>query len=257
MIPVEQLELAITAWHAAIDIFCSLQAKGQTASAPHGSRTITSGIPVPTLNGVISPTRQTDVAEMHELAARYRDEGRPWSIQLRGDTRYPAIEQVAVERGLNRSFTLPFMTRRLGSGDLNVPAIELASVRQIHAKDHALYNAALAAGYQAPEHVFRGFSSPAVLSAPGMSAFVVEEMGIPVATSFGCFANDQVGVFNISTRPISRRRGYARLATAAVLRDARLKGARAAFLHCTSAGRPLYESLGFEAAEEWLVYAAG
>ncbi len=257
MTTVQEVELAIHAWHAAIDTFCSLQPQGQTATAPHGTRTITSGTPVPILNGVISATREPDVAELHALATAYRDEGRPWSIQLRGDTRYRAIDQVASERGLNRTFTLPFMTKRLGSSDLGVPTIELASVRQVYAEDHELYNAALAAGYEAPEHVFRGFSSPAVLSARGMSAFVVEEMGVPVATSFGAFVNGQVGVFNISTRPLSRRRGYARLATAAVLRDAYLKGARTAFLHCTATGRPLYESLGFEAAEEWLVYAAG
>jgi GNAT superfamily N-acetyltransferase len=95
-----------------------------------------------------------------------------------------------------------------------------------------------------------------VLSAKGMTAYLVEEAGVPVATSFGVLVNGHVGVFNISTRPPYRRRGYARAATTAVLRDAYTQGARTAFLHCTPAGRGVYESLDFVTSEEWHVYVA-
>jgi hypothetical protein len=120
------------------------------------------------------------------------------------------------------------------------------TVAHLHeAKDHDVYNSALAAGYEAPDHVFRGFSDPNVLSAQGMTAYLVEETGLSVVTSYGILVNDHVGpaYSNVATRPEYRRRGHARAATAAVLRDACTQGTHAAFLHCTPAGRAALRGL--------------
>jgi ribosomal protein S18 acetylase RimI-like enzyme len=223
---------------------------------PRGTRLIVSGTPVSVLNAVISTTHNPDLAELSEFATSCRNEGLPWSIQLRADPADSVIAQVAAAHGLSRSFTLPFMTRHLNADDTNASPLDRISIRRVPAEDHETYNSALAAGYEAPEQVFRGFSAPDVLSAEGMTAYLVEEDGVPVATSFGVLVNGHVGIFNISTRPAYRRRGYARAATTAVLRDAYAQGAHTAFLHCTPAGRGVYESLGFATSEEWLVYAA-
>jgi N-acetylglutamate synthase len=254
--PTDSADLAVAAWHDAIEAFCQLQPQGYVKEGPHGTRSIVSGTPVSVLNAVISTTREPDIAELSAFAASYSNGGLPWSIQLRGDLAYSAIVQVAADRGLTKSFTLPFMTKRLEADDMNMPSLNNMSVRHVPVDDHDVYNSALAAGYEAPDQVFRGFSAPNVLSAKGMTAYLVEEAGVPVATSFGVLVNSHVGIFNISTRPAYRRRGYARAATTAVLRDAYMQGARTAFLHCTPAGRGVYESLGFVTSEEWHVYVA-
>jgi len=252
----ELVDLAVDAWHDAIEAFCCLQPQGSAKEGPHGTRLVVSGTPVSVLNAVISTTREPDVAELCAFAASYSNGGLPWSIQLRDILSFPTIVQVANDRGLTKSFRMPFLIKHLGIDDMNIPTIDTISIRRVPMEDHDVYNSTLAAGYEAPDHVFRGFSAPNVLSAQGMTAYLVEEAGIPVATSFGVLVNDHVGVFNVSTRPAYRRRGYARAATAAVLRDAYAQGARTAFLHCTPAGRGVYESLGFATAEEWHVYVA-
>ena len=254
--PADSVDLAVAAWHDAIETFCRLQSKGYVKEGPHGTRSIMSGTPVSVLNAVISTTRKPDIAELSAFAASYSNDGLPWSIQLRANPVPSVIAQVAANRGLTKSFILPFMIKHLEADDTNATPLDKISVRRVPAEDHDTYNSALAAGYEAPDQVFRGFSAPNVLSAKGMTAYLVEEDGTPVATSFGVLANGHVGVFNISTRPAYRRRGYARAATTAVLRDAYTQGARTAFLHCTPAGRGVYESLGFATCEEWQVYAA-
>lgn len=252
---VDSVDLAVAAWHDAIEAFCRLQPHGDVKDGPQGTRAIVSGTPVSVLNAVIGTTRQPDVAELSEFAQSYDNRGLPWSIQLRDAAPAAEVEAIATRRGLTQSFVLPFMTRRLDADVMNVPLPDAIDVRRVPPEDHEAYNRALASGYEAPEPVFRGFSAPEVLGAEGMTAWLVEENGVAVATSFGVLANDHVGVFNISTGPAFRRRGFARAATAAVLRNAYRQGAHTAFLHCTPAGRGVYESLGFAIAETWQVYA--
>jgi N-acetylglutamate synthase len=214
-----------------------------------------SGTPVSVLNGVISTAREPDVPELCSLAASYDNEALPWSIQVRSAPVNSGIAQVAADRGLTASFTLPFMIKHLDADDASTPLLDNIIVRRVAAQDHDTYNTALASGFEAPGEACRGFSAPRILSAKGMTAFLVEEDGIPVATSFGIAAHGHVGVFNISTLPAYRRRGYARAATIAVLQHAYAQGARTAFLHCTPAARGAYASLGFVTSEEWPVYA--
>ncbi len=181
-------------------------------------------LPVPEIHAISRQNAECeirlapDVAELSAAAASYSNGGLPWSIQLRGDLVDSAILQAAADRGLTRSFNLPFMTGHLAANDMNMQPLHRASVRPVPVEDHDVYNSALAAGYEAPDQVFRGFSAPNVLGAEGMTAYLVEEDGISVATAFGALVRGLVGIFNVSTRPAYRRRGYARLATAAVLR---------------------------------------
>jgi predicted GNAT family acetyltransferase len=198
---------------------------------------------------------QPDIEEMRAFAQRFQACESPWSIQIRGATpKTPAIATLANEHGLTQCMSLPLMTTRLDAvKDLSF-ADEQVVVKQISGSDSELYNSTLAAGYEAPEHVFRRLSAPAVLEAAGMRGFVVECAGVPVATSFGVVRNGHVAVFNVSTVPEYRRRGYARAATQAVLNAAFTAGAHTALLHCTPAGRHVYESMGFAVREEWLVY---
>jgi GNAT superfamily N-acetyltransferase len=252
----DSVDRAVAAWHDAVEAFCKLQPQGYVRKGPHGIRSIFSGTPFAVLNAVISTTREPGAVELCASAASYSNGGFPWSVQLRGDLADSAIAQAAADRGLTKSFSLPFMTKHLEATDMKMPPLNGAGVRRVPVEDHDVYNTALAAGYEAPVQAFRGFTAPTVLGAEGMTAYLVEEGGIPVATAFSVLVRGLVGIFNVSTRPAYRRRGYARLATAAALRDAYAQGARTAFLHCSPAGRGVYESLGFVISEEWHVHMA-
>jgi GNAT superfamily N-acetyltransferase len=61
-------------------------------------------------------------------------------------------------------------------------------------------------------------------------------------------------VADVYTRPESRRRGHARRLTREVLVWLREKGVKRVALLPSSTGRPLYESLGFRACPEMVLY---
>ncbi|RQR49560.1 GNAT family N-acetyltransferase [Burkholderia sp. Bp9140] len=251
----ELLDASVTAWHASIDAFCRLQDVGFVVRGAHGTQAIYSGAPVAVLNAVISMAREPDVDEIRRFSESFSACELPWSIQTRdGRAQADEIRRIAGDHGLTQCVALPFMTKRLERVDAPAKLDGRVVVRRVTAADSERYNGALAAGYEAPERVFRRLSAPAVLEADGMMGFMVEFDGMPVATSFGVVRNDQVGVFNVSTLPAYRRRGYARAATRAVLDAASAKGAHTAFLHCTPAGRHVYESMGFTTGEAWQVY---
>ncbi|RQR32446.1 GNAT family N-acetyltransferase [Burkholderia sp. Bp9143] len=253
----ELLDASVAAWHESIDAFCRLQDGGFVERGAHGTKAFYSGAPVSVLNAIISMTCQPDVDEIRLLSGAFSTCAVPWSIQTRdASTHADEIARIADDHGLTRRVALPFMTKRLARAAAPANSDGQVVVRRVTAADSERYNGALAAGYEAPEGVFRRLSAPAVLEADGMMGFWVEVDGMPVATSFGVVRNAQVGVFNVSTLPAYRRRGYARAATQAVLNAAFEAGAHTAFLHCTPAGRHVYESMGFTTGEEWQVYVS-
>lgn len=91
------------------------------------------------------------------------------------------------------------------------------------------------------------------------AAFVVDdpELGPAVSSAVGTCEHRAPGpsslsglrghVFNVSTEPVARHKGYARACTEELLRwFAEETGATTVDLHATADGARLYESLGFE-----------
>lgn len=257
MMTSETTDRAVLVWHAAIAMLADVAPKGSIRDGEHGTRMLNTNSPISTLNGIFSTTRQPDLAELSSFATWFGNSIRsPWTIQIRGDAMREPVAEVAKSYGLANSFPLPFLTKSLSETDLALPAVSNVAVRRIAQEEYAIYRRALAAGFGAPEQIFEKLCGPEVMGLPQMYAYLVEENGVPVATSFGIVTDGYVGVFNIATLPAYRLHGYARLATSIVLRDAYENGAHTAVLHCTVAGRRVYESLGFQEAETWWVFGA-
>lgn len=199
---------------------------------------------------------RADLHELGELARSYRSNTMPWSIQLRDDTGASAVALIASKHGLTESFTQPFMTKQLDAVEMEKANATEGTVRPASKDDYGTYLTVLASGFGVSKEDLSCFVTPETLGGEATSWFLLEEAGVPVATSLGVLPGNYVGVFNISTLPLHRRRGYARASTSLVLRDAYARGARAAFLHSSSAGKPLYESLGFATVENWRIYVA-
>ncbi|HEV7709432.1 MAG TPA: GNAT family N-acetyltransferase [Asanoa sp.] len=245
----EQVTVAARAWVRAIALCVEALPGGFHRTGPHGTTEMITGIPVPTLNGVLAVAGPADVDEVSAFAGSPRLTELPWSVQVRGGDDAERVAAVAAGHGLTQRVPLPFMLK-----ELTGPVDADPTVRRVSGADGDLYRKALAEGYEGPESIFDGFSRPALLDHPAMRGYVVEVAGTVVATSFGVLVGDQVGVFNIAVPPEHRRRGYGRAATAAVLRDGYAAGARHAFLHATPLGVPLYESMGFQTAQTWAVF---
>ncbi|HET6483249.1 MAG TPA: GNAT family N-acetyltransferase [Actinoplanes sp.] len=246
-------DAAARAWLKAIELLTDTQPGGYFRETGRGTAEAVTGIPVPSLNTVVAITRDPAPDEIAEFAASPRLAAIPWSVQVRTEPVDERIVRVAAGHGLTTRIPLPFMLRDLTEAD----TADLPGAHRITAADGADYQRTMAAGFQGPLELFAAFADPAVISLPEATGYLVEVDGELVATSFGMLLGDLVGVFNIAVSPQFRRRGYGRLATAAVLRDAYAAGARTAYLHATPDGYPLYLQMGFELVETWSVFVAG
>lgn len=88
---------------------------------------------------------------------------------------------------------------------------------------------------------------------PQQGALVLRERDV-VACGLAKIENDHVGLFAVHTAPALRGRGLGRAVVAALLADARLHGARIAYLQVTAQNEPalaLYRRFGFEAAYDY------
>lgn len=235
----------------ALAMLAMAQPDGFHRNGNHATSELVTGIPLATVNGVISTARNPDPDEIADFATSQRLESVAWSVQVRGEHVDERIVATATGHGLRQRMTLPFMLKGLGESDLGESDSDGLAVRRVSGGESDLYRKALAAGFEAPEEIFRAFTVPAVMDHTSMRGYIAEVDGVPVATAFCVLLNDLVGVFNISVPSLHRRRGYGRAVTAAALRDAREAGARTAFLHASQLGFSVYKALGFRLVENW------
>ncbi|GAB2569994.1 hypothetical protein Aab01nite_06690 [Paractinoplanes abujensis] len=245
-------DAAARAWLDALRMLAGTQPDGYFHETAAGTAEYMTGAPFATLNGITAFSRTPSAAEISECSDSARLHQVPWTIQVRGDAVDPEIVAVAGDHGLAKREARPLLVRPLTPAD----AADVPAARRVTAADSLPYRRTMAAGFEAPEPLFAVFADPAVFALPAARAYLVEVDGVPVASAFGIVTGGLAGVSNIAVPPPFRRKGYGRLATAAVLREAQLSGARTAYLHSTPAGMPLYLDMGFTLAENWSVFAA-
>ncbi|MER6852522.1 GNAT family N-acetyltransferase [Streptomyces flaveolus] len=239
---------AVAAFH---DAFGRLTARIPGAYTRHGAsgtRLVYTTFPAATLNTVCTD-HELELGEVEKFAAELARTGLPWSIQVRGGDVDPAVRQVAGRYRLTGEVSLPLLIwdARSLPGALSPSA----TVRKVSGAESGEFATALAAGFGMPQEVANRLALPALLEAPGMSAYVLDLHGEAVATGFNILVGGHVGMFNGSVAPQHRGRGHYRTLVTARLRNAVASGARHAFAQTTPASRPLYESLGFRLAETW------
>jgi GNAT superfamily N-acetyltransferase len=215
---------------------------------------LVTGVRMAFLNGVFSSARQPDAGAIAALLPSRETFGLPWSIQVRGDQPSPTIVRLATECGRSLQVSLPFMIRQFDEPLQYEVDRDSLHVRRATIEDGSAYQVAMAAGFEGPVELFSPFSSPSVLGAPQMTAWLAEEQGVAVGTGFGVLIGNWLGIFNITTHPDYRRRGYGKAMIKTIVQDAYSAGARGAFLHGTPTGTLLYESMGFGRAENWAVF---
>lgn len=243
----ELVDEAVNAWYGALKAFALLQPGGLFQEGERGTKLLVTGVRMALLNGVFSSARRPDAGAIAALLPSQETFELPWSIQVRGDQPSPTIVGLATECGRSQQVSLPFMIRQFDEAPRRKVNSDLPHVRRATIEDCPTYQVAMAAGFEGPAELFSPFSSPSVLGAPRMTAWLAEEQEIAVGTGFGVLTDDWVGIFNMTTHPDYRRRGYGRAMIETVLQDAYSAGAHGAFLHGTPTGALLYKSVGFKA----------
>jgi GNAT superfamily N-acetyltransferase len=93
-----------------------------------------------------------------------------------------------------------------------------------------------------------------VLDEPAARVYVGYTDGVPVTTGLGMVTGRTIGVYNISTVPAARRRGYGAAMTMRIVDDAAAEGCDVATLQASDMGKPTYERLGFRTVVEYVGY---
>ncbi|HEY3868812.1 MAG TPA: GNAT family N-acetyltransferase [Actinocrinis sp.] len=248
-------EDASRGWFAAARVLTKAVPRAYERIGRGGVSLLYSGVPVPTVNGILTETTDPDPAEIAALARQLPGLKIPYSIQLRGelDTRTKAgasIGKTAAKYGLTLRYVEPLMIRR-GKASPEAPEKAASSVRVTRAEDHARYAATMATAFEAPLDIMTMLTAPEILNAPGAVGYVAESGGEIVAVGFGLTTGDAVGIYNIATLREHRGRGYGRAITERAAADGMAAGARYVYLQSSEAGFDLYESMGFRVAERW------
>jgi len=215
-----------------------------------GVFTVVSGLPIATLNGVVTDITDPDATAIDRAAVGVAALGLPWSILFRGEPE-PAAERVAARYGLTDRSASPLMAYDVTANPVPPPARAEAAARvaAVGPDDHDEYAAALAAGFEAPLEIMARLGSAAALGMPGAAGYVAREDGRAVAAGLGIFLERTCGIFNIATAPEYRGRGYGRAVTSRILADAIARGSELAYLQSSDDGYPLYKSMGFATVE--------
>jgi N-acetylglutamate synthase len=238
------------AFFDAIGVLAAASPTGFAEPGAHGTELLVSGAPMARLNGVFTRAREADVAEIARLAARMPATGLPWSIQVRGEAP-AAVVAIAGEHGLRPGGDVPLMTTTADRVRLGESKATGVTVRRVASAEQHVYAATLAAGFEAPREPFDALMSGPVIDAPGATAYLAERDGEPVATAYSLRTGTFAGIFNITTPPVHRGRGYGRLITEVAVRDVFTTGGTVAYLQPSKMGHELYRSMGFETVEHW------
>ena len=91
---------------------------------------------------------------------------------------------------------------------------------------------------------------------PGIRAFVAEADGTVVGTGMATVNGPVAWIGTVWVDPGHRRHGLGRALTAAAIEAAEAEGCRTLVLVATEAGRPLYESMGFEIQTRYRILEA-
>lgn len=208
------------------------------------------GVAVPTLNGVWQERFELDRVLVSELLDWVANSGVPYCLQLRGGAS-GRLSTLAAERGMIKEDQIPLMV--LEDGGRLQAAQEVAGlvIRQLSTQEAVLHATTAARGFQAPEALFIQLMTPSMIGRPGVRCYIGECDGEVVTTGLGATLGPFVGIFNISTPPEHRGKGFGAAITARAVSDGFADGAKWSYLQSSLAGYHVYTRLGFATIEHW------
>ena len=98
------------------------------------------------------------------------------------------------------------------------------------------------------------YPSVAAVAQDDIIAVVALDAGTPLAGAMAYLDGEICEVIHVGTLPSARRRGLGRVATTAVVAEARRRGATEAILQATPEGEPVYRRMGFRQIDRFRLY---
>lgn len=211
----------------------------------------TTGIPLEIFNGATCARFRSETADerIEQVLAPFRAERIDMSWMV-GSTSTPGdLVERLVAHGLVRDEDLPVLGLNLDGWRTEPPAagIELEWVADRATFDEA--SRVMFAGFGMPDAIFDAFADRFSMTALGpdaMQRIVLARLdGRAISTALGFVLDGVLGIYNVATIPDAQRRGAGTAVTRAVIDDGIQRGAVAAMLQTSAAGRPVYGRIGF------------
>jgi GNAT superfamily N-acetyltransferase len=211
----------------------------------------TTGIPMEIFNGATAARfgPETADARIEQVLAPFRAERIDMSWMV-GSTSTPGdLAARLLAHGLVHDEDLPVLGMNLDAWRTEPPppGIELEWVADRATFDEA--SLVMFAGFGMPDGLFDAFAdrfSMTALGADPMQRIVLARLdGRAISTALGFVLDGVLGIYNVATIPDAQRRGAGSAVTRAVIDDGIGRGAVAAMLQSSAAGRPVYERIGF------------
>jgi ribosomal protein S18 acetylase RimI-like enzyme len=223
-----------------------------------------SGLPCDTFNAACAarlPAAEAP-ARAREAIAWFGERGHPFAWWCCPGDLPADLPRILADAGLVPAGGELAMALDLGSGapvPPPAPGLVVERVRTLEAlRDFARINAA---NWSPPDpHVLAFYERAApILLEPGcpLRLYVGRVDGEAVATSQLTVGGGGVGLYNISTLPAWRRRGFGTVLTCHPLAEARADGHRLAILQASDDGAGVYRRVGFETFGEIVEYHSG
>jgi hypothetical protein len=224
---------------------------GWTNRSHPGVLAATTGVPVPSLNGVWVSAVPVDPGIVAELLDEVAATGLPHCLQVRPESA-AHVTTLATDRQMtHEAHDIPLMVLDDSRALTTNLAQDGMQIRQLQPAEAELHATLAAAAFDVPVEPFLQLMTPTALSLPGVRCYLGEIDGEPVTTGLGVSIGPHVGIFNIATPAEHRRRGYGAAVTARAVADGLTAGATWAWLQSSEAGHHVYETLGFRTTEQW------
>lgn len=230
-------------------------ATGRTRRGPRGTVLAISGAPFASLNSIISPCLDPNIEEIEALAASEIPWEFPWSIRVRGNPG-PLVVEGAERHGLTHFERELLMVRHSDQGLPTEPSVNSLSIRVVTADELDLYARTVAEGFEVPHEMLRVMANPSRGKSDKVDHYLAELEGVPVGTGMTVVTGGLTGIFNVTTLPGHRRRGYGRAITTEMVRAGFAAGAGTVYLYASGISETMYASIGFHTEEYLTVITA-
>jgi ribosomal protein S18 acetylase RimI-like enzyme len=156
----------------------------------------------------------------------------------------PEAEDVMQAMGLPYSDTVPGMAMfPIGDRPAGPDGLSIEIVGDEDALAH--YQSVIARGFGMPLDFAERLLPTAFLAAQGFESYLGLVDGEPVATSSLYYGDGMAGVYNVSTLPGQRRRGFGEAVTWHAVERGREHDCSVAILQASAMGKPVYEGMAF------------
>jgi GNAT superfamily N-acetyltransferase len=166
-----------------------------------------------------------------------------------------ALAPAAERLGLDGAGTMPLMVLRasthfnLGRACRIEPALDVATVRAS--------GDLVAAAFELPRGAVARTLDASLTPTAGFATFVAYSEATPMSSVAVTRTGSTAGIWCMATPPEHQGKGMGRGLLTRVLDRLRREGVERFYLHATDAGRPLYESIGFETIADQAVWVKG